>query len=543
MSVILMKKSARNVFLVLVAISVVSTSGYFLLANKDSGPKFDSKVVNGISLDRSLQGLTVLDSKEQKLTDGETYNMDARKVTKTVGGSEISMYAYNGEIPGPILKVEQGSSLTVNFTNNLDVDTTVHWHGIRVKNEFDGVPGITQRPIRPGESFVYRLDFPDPGVYWYHPHIREDFQQDLGLYGNIIVEPSDLNYYNQIDREETFILDDIRMLGGDVEQFSSDYVKHALMGRFGNVMLVNGKENYELDIEKGEKVRLYITDAANARTFNVSVEGQQMMLVGDDSGRYERDTPVDSIVISPGERRIVEIKFDKPGRFDIVHRTPNSKYVLGIIEVSDSGSGIEKKEVISQPPNIRNGIDGFEGYLKKAPDIQLQLESKLTGMMSRTGGGTMTHTMPDGSVMGGSMTMDESGPIEWEDDKFMMNSMSNSENTRWVIRDARTGRENDNLVYDVKVGDIKKVRIFNDPSSMHPMQHPIHLHGQRFLVLAENGISNDNLAWKDTVLVKKGSVVDLLVEFTNPGEWAFHCHISEHMESGMMARFSVSEKT
>ena len=140
------------------------------------------------------------------------------------------------------------------------------------------------------------------------------------------------------------------------------------------------------------------------------------------------------------------------------------------------------------------------------------------------------------------MVMDESGPMEWEDDMFMMNSMSNSDNTKWVIRDAKTGKENDDLVYKVVVGDIKKIRIYNDPNSMHPMQHPMHLHGQRFLILSQDGVPNENLVWKDTVLVSKGSTVDILVDFSNPGQWLLHCHISEHMESGMMTSFSVSEK-
>lgn len=539
---ILMKK-IRNAFLVLIVLVVVSLSGYFLLASDNSETKFDTAGMNGVSLDRSLQGLVALESEELDLSDGETFNMDARKVTKKIGGNEISMYGYNGQIPGPTLRVKQGSLLTVNFTNNLDVDTTIHWHGLRLENKYDGVPGLTQNAVKPEQGFLYKLDFPDPGVYWYHPHVREDFQQELGLYGNIIVEPSDPRYYNQVDTEKTLILDDIRMAGVDVETFSEDYVNRALMGRFGNVMLINGKEDYDLSVGMGEKVRLYITDAANARTFNLSVDGQEMMLVGDDSGRYERDARVSSIIISPGERRIVEIQFDKPGKFDIVHRITDSEYVMGSVTVSDNGSNIGRKRDASPSPDIRSSIYGFDAYLKKAPDIEIQLESELSGMMLRAGGGgTMVHTMPDGSVMGDAMIMGDFGPIEWEDDKFMMNSMSNSENTRWVIRDAKTGNENDGLVYKAAVGDIKKVRIYNDPNSVHPMQHPVHLHGQRFLVLSEDEIPNDNMVWKDTVLVKKGSTVDLLVDFTNPGDWAIHCHIPEHMESGMMARFSVSEK-
>jgi FtsP/CotA-like multicopper oxidase with cupredoxin domain len=121
-----------------------------------------------------------------------------------------------------------------------------------------------------------------------------------------------------------------------------------------------------------------------------------------------------------------------------------------------------------------------------------------------------------------------------------MNAMSTSKNTKWIMKDKKTGKENMDIDYRVKVGDIKKIRLFNDPKSMHPMQHPIHLHGQRFLVISEDEKMNKNLAWKDTALVPKGSTVDLLVEFTNPGKWMMHCHVAEHLEAGMMSMFIVT---
>jgi len=130
--------------------------------------------------------------------------------------------------------------------------------------------------------------------------------------------------------------------------------------------------------------------------------------------------------------------------------------------------------------------------------------------------------------------------IEWEDDMGMMNSISTSKNTRWIIRD-KSGRENEEIVNKAGVGDVKKIRIFNDPGSMHPMQHPMHLHGQRFIILSENNKTNDNFVWKDTVLVPTGATTDILVNFTNPGKWMFHCHIAEHLEAGMMTMFEVSE--
>ena len=121
-----------------------------------------------------------------------------------------------------------------------------------------------------------------------------------------------------------------------------------------------------------------------------------------------------------------------------------------------------------------------------------------------------------------------------------MNAVSTSKNTKWILRDRATGKENMDATHQVKKGEIKKIRFYNDPKSTHPMQHPLHLHGQRFILIAEDGKINDNLVWKDVVVVPKGKTVDIIVEFTNPGHWMFHCHIAEHLEAGMMTVFEVS---
>ena len=126
-----------------------------------------------------------------QFADGETLELRMGPVTKRLAGTTLRMLAYNGSIPGPTITVRQGENLTVHATNDVDLDMTVHWHGLRLENRYDGVPHDTQQPIAPGESFTYRLDFPDPGLYWYHPHIREDYTQEMGLYGNILVLPSD----------------------------------------------------------------------------------------------------------------------------------------------------------------------------------------------------------------------------------------------------------------------------------------------------------------------------------------------------------------
>ena len=163
-------------------------------------------------------------------------------------------------------------------------------------------------------------------------------------------------------------------------------------------------------------------------------------------------------------------------------------------------------------------------------------------MQMQMGGG---HMMPDGTMMGSTMMrsmMDlSSDGIEWDDANKMIGSMSNTDNVNWKIVDQDTGRENMDIDWEFKLGQPVKIRIFNAPNSMHPMQHPIHFHGQQFLVLARNGVPEIGLAWKDTVLVPSGQTVDILLNPTNPGTWMAHCHIAEHLESGMMMKFDVAE--
>lgn len=472
-----------------------------------------------------------------EVADGETISLEAKPVMKKIGNVVLDMYGYNGQIPGPLIQVRQGDSVYVNFTNNLDMETTVHWHGIRLENRFDGVPNLTQDPVKPGQNFLYKLDFQDDGVYWYHPHVREDLQQELGLYGNIIVEPSQVPY-NTVDRKVALFLDDVRIDDGSIKT-SNDYTTFALMGRFGNTMLVNGQTDYKLDLKKNDVVRLYLTDAANTRTFNFSIQDTRLKVVGGDSGRYEKESFASNVVISPGERYIVEAAFTDPGIYKILHRTPSTVYILGTVTVSDSSSVSNNYVLFDTIKEIDViGDINIRKYLVAEPDYKLDLTVDMTNsdVMSQSPMMGMDH-----SAMGHGM-MTTVQPIEWEEENQMMNAMSTSENTKWIIRDSATGKKNGEVEMKAKVGDYKKIRIFNDPNSPHPMQHPIHLHGQRFLILSQDGSPNKNMVWKDTVLVPTGSTVDILVDFSNPGTWPIHCHISEHLEAGMMANFFVAEK-
>ena len=223
------------------------------------------------------------------LADGQRFELRIAPIVKRLGDATVRMLAYNGSVPGPTLRVQQGSEVTISVTNEADTDATVHWHGLRLENAYDGTHE-TQAPMQVGQSFSYRLQFPDPGLYWYHPHVREDYGQEMGLYANIVVVPSDPDYWPPVNREELLTLDDVLLEDGQIASFSRSETTYVAMGRFGNTMLVGGEVTADLSADLGEVVRFYLTNTANTRVFNVGFDRARMKLVGGDSGRFERES-------------------------------------------------------------------------------------------------------------------------------------------------------------------------------------------------------------------------------------------------------------
>lgn len=164
------------------------------------------------------------------LNDGQTFDLRIAPIAKRIGDATVRMLAYNGSVPGPTLCVREGSELIVNAHNEGDLEATVHWHGLRLDNRYDGT-AETQQPMQVGGSFTYRLRFPDPGIYWYHPHIREDYAQEMGLYGSIVVVPADADYWPPVNRDVTLMLDDILIEGGKVAPFRRGETTHVAMAR------------------------------------------------------------------------------------------------------------------------------------------------------------------------------------------------------------------------------------------------------------------------------------------------------------------------
>ena len=178
---------------------------------------------------------------------------------------------------------------------------------------------------KPGESFQYELRVIDEGVYWYHPHVREDYQQEMGLYGNMLVSPIEDDYYNNVNKEIPIILDDILIEDNVMFPCFKDFGNHGIGGRFGNIMLINGDDNYNLKVTTGEVVRFYITNVASARVFNFSIPNTSMKLIGSDIGSYEKEEFVDSVVIASAERYTIEVMFDTPGEYQFKSITPKKE--------------------------------------------------------------------------------------------------------------------------------------------------------------------------------------------------------------------------
>jgi FtsP/CotA-like multicopper oxidase with cupredoxin domain len=309
-----------------------------------------------------------------------------------------------------------------------------------------------------------------------------------------------------------------------------------------------------------------------------------MKLVGGDSGRVEHHQPVTEVVLAPSERAVVDVLVDRPGELTVEHRTPRHTYPLATLTVADPPAAplTGPFDLPRSAPELTAERRQLDRWLTAPPDKTLAIVAQMDDVTSSpAGGGPMMYacpmhpevTSPDpgrcpkcgmkllasGSAAtgehghgehghgehghGGSHGEGAADGIEWEDDMVEVNRLTTTATMHWKLIDRTTGATGPAIDWQFTVGDRIKIRLVNEMDSDHPMHHPFHIHGAgRFLVLARDGVTEPNLVWKDTVLIRTGQVVDILLDITHPGRWMAHCHIAEHMASGMMFSFTVAPR-
>lgn len=423
------------------------------------------------------------------------------------GQPETHLWAYNGSLPGPLLRVKQHDRLRIDLRNGLQQDTTIHWHGIRLPNAMDGVPGLTQPPVKPGTTFTYDFACQDAGTFWYHPHAGNPEQVGRGLYGLLIVDET---APPQVDRDVAWVLSDLRL--DKTAQVTADFnhpmdVSHA--GRLGNTALMNGRLAQPFAVTAGERIRLRLVNTANARIFDLRFSDHAPWLVALDGHPLDAPMqlgPQDRVALGPGMRAdlILDLTGVPAARYTVFDRDLQGReHRLTDLAYADTPAKASPSRPI--PRLAANPVS--EADLKNAERLPLVLGG---------GMGVPYELQVDG------------GPVLDMRQAFQQHRMAWSLNGQ-AMKDHAEHLGHSPL-FRLTRGKSYVFEVSNDTS----WPHPLHLHGHVFRVLTQPG-----RPWRDTVLLQPQEKAQLALVADNPGHWMLHCHILEHQAAGMMATVSV----
>ena len=424
-----------------------------------------------------VQGVEALEDQNPDPNVVEVTLTAGRTTTSYLAGKKAQVFAYNGLLPGPLLKAKVGDRVIVHFKNDLSEETTIHWHGLRISDQMDGSPRM-QHPVKPGAEFTYEFTVPDAGSFWYHPHINTAEQVEKGLYAPIVVfDPAKDPAY---DAERFLVLDDIRLEDdGTISPESS--MDGMMSGRFGNLLLTNGRPIKEAvaSVEQGTVERWRIVNSANARTMVIGVEGATFRVIATDGGLLPEPYTTKKLTVAIGQRYDLEVTYDQPG----------SAKLVSYVESQDS-----------------------KGNATIAPMSAFTVDVAASDRVAREIAWPSV-TFPDRIADGkATITLDatKTGDMPWT-----INGKADSMDPLFTWSQGAT--------LDITI--VNKVA----------MEHPFHLHGQFFEILdpKQPGL-------KDVVLVPPSGTVKIRAFIDNPGHWMAHCHILEHAEMGMMAEIVVT---
>ncbi len=417
----------------------------------------------------------------------------AQLAPETYPATEI--WGFNGQAPGPVLYAQQGARFERRLLNNLPVPTSIHWHGVRIDNAMDGVAGLTQAPVAPGEVFDYAFNLPDAGTYWYHAHTNSYEQVARGLYGALVVkEPEEPD----IDREEVLVLDDWR-LNPETAQIDSRFdawhdLSHA--GRLGNLLTTNGVPGLKLTVRRHERLRLRLINAANARIFVLSLIGLEGWTMALDGMPLDRPARVESeVVLAPGQRvdLLVDVTADEGEVSHLAYLSDDGEWWSQVaFPVTGVASPTRRPPPEPLPANPRQSVAGVETARK-------------------------TKLVMEGGAMGRLQS------AIYEGRRMSFRDMA--EQGRFWAFNGTVGRTDTPLI-EAGFGETIRIEIQNETVFPHAM----HLHGMHFREVHDDGGLGP---LRDTLLVQRGEAREIAFIADNPGDWLLHCHMLAHAASGM----------
>ena len=415
------------------------------------------------------------------------------------------VWAYNGRVPGPELRLGVGQELRVVLENRLVHPTTLHWHGMRVPNGMDGVPHLTQPPVPPNGTFEYRFRARNPGTFWYHPHFQSAEQLDRGLQGVIVVEDE---MAPEVDRDLVWVLDDWRL--GSEAQIVDDFgdlhdASH--QGRIGNTATVGGVVPGDFAVTRGERIRLRLVNVANAWIFGLDFRGHDPMVIAYDGHAVAPHRPEnDLVIVGPSQR--VDVLLDMNGEPGERHEVLDRYYRNQSLKLLDIVYG---KDV------LRRGSPRALPALPQ-PDLpEPVLEKAERHRIVFTGG-----------AMGGLRS------ARYRGQETDIRTLAKSGKV-WAVNGVVASRHDEPPMLKLSLGRTYEIEFVNDTA----FPHPVHLHGHPMKVLTVGARPVPRPTWRDTLLMAPRSSATVAVVADNPGLWMLHCHIPEHQEAGMMTVVAV----
>ncbi|MEL6564229.1 MAG: multicopper oxidase family protein [Pseudomonadota bacterium] len=413
---------------------------------------------------------------------------------------ETAIWGYGGSVPGPVLRARQGERMIRLFQNDLPQASSVHWHGIRIENSMDGVAGMTQPAVAPGDEFLYDFALPDAGTYWYHPHDRTYEQMARGLYGALIVDEAE--GAPKVDLDEVLLLDDWRLT--DDAQIAEGFGhlhdwSHA--GRIGNWITVNGEGAWSRAVPRLSRMRLRLVNTANARIFSLGARGLEGWVVALDGMPLETPLPLADLTLAPAQRAdlIVDVVADAGEDALLVSFERDGGFAIAAFPVVGAARQVRPDPPAALPPNPVPAL----GSLETAARATLRMEGGAMGGMR-------------GALMDGRMT--DTRDLAAAGKVWAFNGMADMDDAPLI---------------EARLGQTVRITMTNDTAWSHGM----HLHGHHFRQIGPSGAAGP---LRDTILMNRGETVEIAFVADNPGKWLLHCHMLEHAASGMMTWLRVS---